>query len=517
MPAGVFVVISKNISGVSMSISQEKKDALLLARAADIANSATFGHVINGISEDNGSGKSIAVLNPSNGERIAQIISGTAGDVDRAVTAARGAFVKWKGLQPSQRNKVLNAVADALDANLDDLAALESLNAGKPWMVSRAEIGMGGDIFRFLAGAARAMQAPATEEYVSGYVSMIRREPVGVVGAITPWNYPLLTAVFKIAGALAAGNTMVLKPSELTPLTTIHFMKLVADILPPGVLNIVLGSGSVVGSAISQHPDIDLVSITGSVASGQRVVIDSAKSLKPTHLELGGKAPVVVFEDADLERVAQSVRTGGFWNSGQECGAATRVLCAASIKDRLTALLIEQISSIRTGAVTEGADIEMGPLISKRHLDSVAAMVSQAKLDGATIALGGEVIPGPGYFYSPTVITDIAHGSEITREEIFGPVITIETFDDEADAINKANDVAYGLCASVWTQNVGRSLRMSSALNFGTVWTNTHLVLPVEMPWGGFNASGHGRELSTLSLDDFSRTKHVMIAISADQ
>lgn len=498
-----------------MSISIEEKSASLLARAADIASCVTFGHVIDGIGEDNGPGKHIDVLNPANGETIARIVSGTAEDVDRAVSAARAAFPKWKGLQPSDRARVLNSVADALDANIDDLAALESLNAGKPWMVSRAETQMGGEVFRFLAGAARAMQAPATEEYVSGYVSMIRREPVGVVGAITPWNYPLLTAVFKIAGALAAGNTMVLKPSELTPLTTVYFMKLVADILPPGVLNIVLGAGSVVGSAISQHPDIDLVSITGSVASGQRVVIDSAKSLKPTHLELGGKAPVVVFEDADLDKVVESIRTGGFWNSGQECGAATRVICAASIKDRLTASLVERISTIQMGAVTDGEHIEMGPLISKRHLDSVAGIVSRAKQDGATIALGGEPTQSPGYFFPPTVITDIKYGSEITREEVFGPVITIETFDDEADAIKKSNDVAYGLCASVWTQNVGRSLRMTSALNFGTVWINTHLVLPVEMPWGGFNASGHGRELSTLSLDDFSRTKHVMISMSA--
>lgn len=487
----------------------------LLGRAAELAAERVFGHVIDGVLEPGNPSDCIEVLNPGNGQVIARITRGTSADVDRAVAAAQRAFVGWKATTTAERAKVLNAVADILDANVDELAALESLNAGKPWMVSRAEVAMGSDIFRFLAGAARSLQAPAPDEYVDGHLSILRREPLGVVGAITPWNYPLLTAIFKVAGALAAGNSMVLKPSELTPLTTLHFMKLVAGVLPPGLLNIVLGCGSVIGSAISQHPDIAMVSLTGSVASGQRVIADAAKSLKPTHLELGGKAPVVVFEDADLDLVADTLRTAGFWNSGQECGAATRVLCAEAVKEALTRKLVERISSLKVGRVSDGEDIELGPLVSKRHLESVAAMVRRAREDGAQVLLGGEALEGEGYFYPPTIIAECPQGSEITREEIFGPVISIETFTDEAQAIEKANAVAYGLCASVWTENVGRALRLTGALEFGTVWVNTHLVLPIEMPWGGFHASGHGRELSILSLDDFSRTKHVMLNLGS--
>jgi aminobutyraldehyde dehydrogenase len=486
-----------------------------IEKARDQVRKASLGHVINGILEPIGDEARLSVVDPGTGRAIAEIASGTMADVDRAVESARTAFSPWRAMPPSARAKILNAIADAVDANVDEVATLESLNAGKPVMVARAEVAMIGDIFRFHSGAARAMQSPATEEYVSGYLSMIRREPVGVVGAITPWNYPLLTAVFKMAGALAVGNTMVLKPSELTPLTTLRFMEIASNILPPGVVNIVLGTGEQVGSAISRHSGIDMVSLTGSVASGQRVISDAARTLKPTHLELGGKAPVVVFDDANLDAVISGVRAAGYWNAGQECGAATRIICSAAIKDRLTERLIAEVSTIKVGYVADGDDIEMGPLISKRHLDMVAGLVSRAKSDGATIAIGGIPIEREGFFFPPTVITDVARGSEITRQEIFGPVVTIETFEDESDAIELANAVAYGLSASVWTENVGRALRVTSALNFGTVWVNTHLVLATEMPWGGYKASGHGRELSTLCLEDFSRTKHVMIATGA--
>lgn len=477
--------------------------------------SAPLGHVIGGTSEPiRGAGR-IAVLSPSTGRIIAETADGDAGDVDRAVVAARKALAGWRATPPAGRAKTLLAIADMIEKRGPELAALETLNTGKPLMVSRAEIPVAVDVFRCLAGGARAMQSPATEEYTSGYVSMIRREPVGVIGAITPWNYPLLTAVFKIAGALAVGNTMVLKPSELTPLTTLRFMELVADILPAGVLNIVLGTGATVGSAISRHPDIDMVSLTGSVASGQRVVSDSARTLKPTHLELGGKAPVVVFADADLDLVVEGVRAAGFWNTGQECGAATRIICADSIRKALTERLAERVSTIKVGGAGEGDDIEMGPLISGKQRESVASVVAQAKANGARVVLGGASIERDGYFFQPTVITDVARGSEITTREIFGPVVSIESFGDEADAIKLSNAVPYGLSASVWTENVGRALRVSSALDFGTVWVNGHLVLAAEMPWGGYGASGHGRELSTLSLEDFSRTKHVMIAKGA--
>lgn len=474
--------------------------------------SAPLGHVIRGANEPIRAAGRIDVLDPSTGKVIAETADGDAGDVDRAVAAARRALVGWRATPPAGRAKTLLAIADRIEAHGPELAALETLNTGKPLLVSRVEIPVMADVFRCLAGAARTMQSPATDEYASGYVSMIRREPVGVIGAITPWNYPLLTAVFKIAGALAVGNTMVLKPSELTPLTTLRFMELVGDILPAGVLNIVLGTGATVGSAISRHPDIDMVSLTGSVASGQRVVSDSARTLKPTHLELGGKAPVVVFADADLDSVAESVRSAGFWNTGQECGAATRIICAEPIRKALTERLIDRISTIKVGGTRDGGDVEMGPLISSKQRESVSSMVAQARSTGARVALGGAPIERDGYFFQPTVITDVARGSEITTREIFGPVVSIESFTDEAEAIELSNAVSYGLSASVWTENVGRALRVSSALDFGTVWVNTHLVLAAEMPWGGYGASGHGRELSTLSLEDFSRTKHVMIA-----
>jgi aminobutyraldehyde dehydrogenase len=496
-----------------MNNTDETTTASRISQArAQLLEASSLGHVIDGVFEPASGDSSLDVVDPGTGVQIAKLSNGTAADVDRAVAAARRAFGGWRALPPSGRTRILHAVADAVDSHVEELATLESLNTGKPILVSRAEIGLIGDVFRFLSGAARAMHSPATEEYVSGYVSMIRREPVGVVGAITPWNYPLLTAVFKMAGALAVGNTMVLKPSELTPLTTLRFMKLLADILPPGVVNVVVGTGKDVGSAIAQHSGIDMVSLTGSVASGQRVISDAARTLKPTHLELGGKAPVIVFDDANLQTAIAGVRTAGFWNSGQECGAATRIICSVAIKEKLTKRLVEEVSTIKVGSVTDGDGTEMGPLISQRHINMVADMVGRARSNGATIACGGNVLERNGFFFPPTIITDVAPGSEITHQEIFGPVVTIETFEDEADAVRLANAVAYGLSASVWTENVGRALRVSSALNFGTVWVNAHLVLATEMPWGGYKSSGHGRELSVLSLEDFSRTKHVMIS-----
>lgn len=475
----------------------------------------TLGHVIDGAVESDSSGR-LDVLNPSTGEVIAQIPSGSATDVDRAVGAARAACKGWRAMTPGGRSKVMLAVAEAVDAHTEELALLESLNTGKPLAVSREEMPVVAESIRFMAGAARALQAPATDEYMSGYVSMIRREPVGVVGAITPWNYPLMTASWKIAGALTVGNTMVLKPSELTPLTTLRFMELVSDILPAGVLNVVLGTGPEVGAALSQHSGIDLISLTGSVASGQQVVSDSAKTLKPTHLELGGKAPAVVFEDADLAKVVAGIRYAGYWNSGQECGAATRVLCARSVREELIERLASDVSTLKVGAPTDGEDIEMGPLISEVHLGRVSEMVERAESEGATLTTGGHRAVRDGFFFAPTVIADVQRGSQITTHEIFGPVVTVEEFTDEADGIELANSVPFGLAASVWTENVRRALRVSSALDSGTVWVNSHLVLPAEMPWGGFGASGHGREMSTLGLDDFSRTKHVMIATSDD-
>lgn len=471
----------------------------------------TLGHVIGGAVEPAGEDL-LDVVNPASGALIARVTSGTQADVDRAVEAARTALPGWRALTPGDRAKVLTAMADAVDAHLDELVAMEQLNVGKPNGLAAEEIPGASEVLRFMAGAARALQSPATDEYLTGHVSMLRREPHGVIGAVTPWNYPLMTASWKIAAALAMGNTMVLKPSELTPLTTLRFMDLIADILPPGVLNVVLGTGPVVGAALAAHPGIDMVSLTGSVGSGQAVSAIASKTLKPVHLELGGKAPVVVFADADLDAVTDTVRMAGFINSGQECGAGTRVLCQASVAEELTGKLVDAISEIKVGAPDDGDDVEVGPLVSEAHLDRVSAMVDRARTDGATVAVGGHRLERDGFFYAPTVITDTRRGAEITVEEIFGPVITIETFETEADAVELSNSTKYGLASSVWTLNIGRALRMSSALDFGTVWVNSHLALAMEMPWVGFGASGHGRECSTLSLEDFSRTKHVMIA-----
>lgn len=486
--------------------------AAVLGDARDRLQATTPGHVIGGAIEPASDADRYEVLDPATGEVIAETPLGSESDVDRAVAAAREAFVRWRSTPPAERARVLNAVADAVEAHSEELAALESLNAGKPLSLSREEMPVVADVFRFSGGAARALQAPLTEEYVPGYVSILRREPAGVVGAITPWNYPLVTASWKIAAALAMGNTMVLKPSELTPLTTLRFMELVADILPAGVINVVLGTGAEVGAAISRHPGIDLVSLTGSVAAGQRVVADASRTLKPTHLELGGKAPVVVFGDANLDQVAEGVREAGFVNSGQECGAATRIVCDESIRDDLVERLTTEISEIKVGSPSEGEDVEMGPLISQTHLGRVSSMVSRAQEEGATIAAGGVSPDRDGYFFAPTLVTDVGRGNVIASEEVFGPVVSVETFRGEDEAIQMSNDVPYGLAASVWTESVGRAMRVPGALDFGTVWVNCHLLLATEMPWGGFGASGHGRELSTLSLEDFSRTKHVQIA-----
>jgi 1-pyrroline dehydrogenase len=470
-----------------------------------------LGHVIGGVVEPAGD-VLLDVVNPATGAVIARVTSGTAADVDRAVDAARGALPAWRALTPGDRSKVLTAMADAVDANLDELVAMEQLNVGKPIGLAAEEIPGVSGVLRFMAGAARALQSPATNEYLAGHVSMLRREPHGVIGAVTPWNYPLMTASWKIAAALAMGNTMVLKPSELTPLSTLRFMELIADILPAGVLNVVVGTGPEVGAAIASHPGIDMVSLTGSVGSGQAVSALASKTLKPVHLELGGKAPVVVFADADLDAVTETVRMAGFVNSGQECGAGTRVVCHLSVSEELTRKLIDAVSEIKVGAPGEEDDIEVGPLISEAHLNRVTAIVDRARTAGANVAVGGQRIDRDGFFYAPTVITDAPLGAEIVSEEIFGPVITIETFENETDAIELANSTKYGLASSVWTANIGRALRMSSALDFGTVWVNSHLALALEMPWVGFGASGHGRECSTLSLEDFSRSKHVMIA-----
>ena len=393
----------------------------------------------------------------------------------------------------------------------DELAELESRNTGKPSGLAADDVAATVDTFRFMAGAVRAQVALAAGEYVEGSTSTVVREPVGVVGAITPWNYPLLMAAWKLGPILAAGNTCVLKPSEQTPLTTLRLAELVTDILPSGVLNVVTGDGAVVGAAIATHPDIDLVAVTGSVRAGQAVAAAAATTLKRVHLELGGKAPVLVFADADLDAVADGIVFAGFGNSGQDCGAACRVLVDVAVHDDLVDRLVKRVEAMVVGAPSDGEDVDMGPLVSREHHARVVAALAQASADGARAAVGGQVPDRPGYFVEPTVLVDIPAGAACTTDEIFGPVVTVETFTDEDAAVAAANATPYGLSASVWTENVRRAASLPRRLDFGTVWVNDHLAFATEMPWGGFKASGYGRDLSAYALDDYSRTKHVMV------
>ena len=483
----------------------------LLSNARERVAKLPRGHFVDGEFVAGGNDL-FPIVNPASGELLCEVQLGSASTVDLAVSAARAALAAWKRTPPAVRADALFRLAGVIEANADLFAELESLNVGKPLSVSREEIPLAADALRFMAGAARTAQAPAAGEYVAGQLSVVRREAVGVVGAMAPWNYPLMMMTWKIAPALAAGNTVVLKPSELTPLTTLLFCELTAGILPPGVLNVVVGTGAEVGVALTQHPDIAMVSLTGGVETGKAVAASASGTLKRVHLELGGKAPVVVFDDADVDAVVSAIKVMGFWNTGQECGAATRVLVDAAIHDKLVAKLAGAIAAITVGDPAESEDIEVGPLVSAAQRDRVVAALASAESDGATIRVGGAALDRPGFYFQPTLITGVMSGTRLAREEIFGPVVTVETFADEQEAVAKANAVAYGLAASVWTGNGARALRMTDALDFGTVWVNSHLTLSSEMPWGGFGASGYGRDMSTLGLDDYTRTKHIMFS-----
>ncbi|WP_208720102.1 aldehyde dehydrogenase family protein [Amycolatopsis circi] len=459
--------------------------------------------------------ETIEVTDPRTGTLLGVAANGTTADVDAAVSAARTALPAWARTTPGARAEALFRFADVIDEHAGLLAALEALNVGKSYAYATYEIPLISDCFRFMAGAARTAQAPAPGQYVAGQLSYIRREPVGVIGAITPWNFPLLMAAWKIAPALAAGNTMVLKPSVLTPLSTLVLADIATGVLPDGVLNIVTGAGATVGRAMSHHDGIDMMALTGGVGSGQQVAAGAATTVKRVHLELGGKAPVVVFPDADLDLLVQTLIEVGYGNAGQDCGAATRVICHEDVRDRLLAALAAAARELRSGNAASGEEFELGPLISEAHRARVAGMVDQARQDGARVVLGGEVPEGPGFFYPATILADVASGTEMAREEVFGPVISVETFTGEAEALNKANDVEYGLAASVWTHDQARALRFTEELAFGSVWVNSHLNFASEMPWNGFGKSGYGRDNSAYALDDYTRTKHVMLPIGA--
>jgi 1-pyrroline dehydrogenase len=470
-----------------------------------------YSNFIGGKFTDTASGETIDVVNPSTGDVIAAVPNSTAEDVDRAVEAAEQAFAgDWGDTTPSERFEMLSKLADAVQERREELGDLESLNVGKPREAAAEEVDGFADCLRFMAGAARVPEGQAAGEYVRGSTSMIRREPIGVAGQITPWNYPLMMAGWKIAPALAAGNTVVLKPSELTPLTTLRMAELAADILPPGVLNIVTGYGDPVGAAISAHPRVRIVSITGSVESGKKVARAAADNLKRVHLELGGKAPVIVFDDADIEAVAETLKAAAFWNSGQDCTAACRVIAGPKIYDDFLGELVQQVESIKVGDPSEVEDIDMGPVVSARQQERVLGFLDRATSAGAKVETGGDTIGSRGFFIKPTVVTNADQQAEIIQKEIFGPVVTVQRFADDDQAIAWANDVEYGLAASVWTQSASRGLRAVRKLQYGCVWLNDHFTVFNEMPHGGFKQSGYGKDMSKYGLEDYTIVKHVL-------
>jgi betaine-aldehyde dehydrogenase len=472
-----------------------------------------LNNFINGKSVESTSGETTTLVNPATGQPFATAPKSNAADIDAAFNAASDAFVDWRDSTPSQRQRALLKIADAIEERAEEVIAIEVENTGKPVSLTTSEeLPPMVDQIRFFAGAARNLEGKSAGEYMAGMTSIIRREPVGVIGQVTPWNYPMMMAVWKWAPAIAAGNTVVLKPSDTTPASTVWMANLMAEFLPAGVFNVVCGERET-GAALVNHARPDMVSITGSVGAGIQVAESAAKQVKRVHLELGGKAPVVVFADADLAAAAEAIAVAGYFNAGQDCTAATRVIVQDAVYDDFVALLTAQAKGIALGAPHDD-DVFLGPVNNSNQLARVSDLLSRVP-SHAKVMAGGSALDRPGFFFPATVVADLRQDDELIQREIFGPVITVQRFSDEAQAVSMANGVEYGLASSVWTANHGTAMRMAKAFDFGCVWINTHIPLVAEMPHGGFKRSGYGKDLSSYGFEDYTRIKHVMTNLGA--